>query len=78
MFEIITVGLKDLNIFLGIATSAADAAAVNSNGIEMLFTNDLGRFVNKASPFLVMFRKACLKDLLTVLFYATEFVIISH
>ena len=50
MFEIITVVLQGLNIFLQNATSAA-AAAVNSNDIKMLFTNDLGRFVNKGNQF---------------------------
>ena len=53
MFEIITVVLQGLNIFLQNATSAAAAAAaaVNSNDIKMLFTNDLGRFVNKGNQF---------------------------
>ena len=40
-FEIIAVVTPDPNIFLWIAASAADVAAVNSNGIKTLLANVL-------------------------------------
>ena len=36
--------IPDPNIFLWIAISVADAAAVNPNGIKTLLTNGLGTF----------------------------------
>ena len=39
LLEIINVVLPDPNIFLRIAASVADAAAVNSNGAKMLLAN---------------------------------------
>ena len=41
LFDIISVVFPDPNIFLCIPASAADAAAVNPNGINTLFANGL-------------------------------------
>ena len=40
----------DPNIFLWIATSVADAAAVNSNGIKTLLATGLSTFRFKGNP----------------------------
>ena len=40
----------DLNIFLWIAASVADAFAVNPNGIKTLLANDLSTFLIKGNP----------------------------
>ena len=42
--EIFSVVKPDLNIFLWIAVSVVDAAAVNPNGIKMLLANGLITF----------------------------------
>ena len=44
------VVLADLNIFLWIAASVADADAVNLNGIKMLLPNGLSKFPIKGNP----------------------------
>ena len=44
LLEIINVVLPDPNIFLRIAASVADAAAVNPNGIKMLLANGVSTF----------------------------------
>ena len=49
-FEIINVVTPDQNIFLWIATFAADAAAVNPNGIKTLLANGLSTFRIKGKP----------------------------
>ena len=43
-FEFINVVIPDPNIFLWIATSVADDAAVNPNGIKTLLANGLSTF----------------------------------
>ena len=64
--------------FLWIAASVADAAAVNPNGIETLLANGLSTFPIKGIKFLVMVLKVYLEILLTVIFYAIEFLIILY
>ena len=49
-FEIINVFIPDPNIFLWIATSVADAAAVIPNGIGTLLANGLSTFPIKGNP----------------------------
>ena len=48
--EIINVVLPDPNIFLWIAASVADVAAVNPNGIKTLLANGLSIFPIKGNP----------------------------
>ena len=48
--KIINAVVPDPNIFLWIATSAADAAAVNPNGIKTLLANGLSTLQNKDNP----------------------------
>ena len=60
------------------ASVVADTAAVNLNGIKMLLANDLSTFLSKGNPVLVMVLKFYLKFFLSVLIYATEFLIISY
>ena len=67
--------VPDPNIFLGIAASVVDAAAVNPNGIKTLLANGLSTFSLKAIHLLVMVLKVYLKILLIILFYAIEFLI---
>ena len=43
--EIIVIVIPDPNIFLWIAVSVADAAAVNSNGIKTLLASGLSIFI---------------------------------
>ena len=44
------LSLKDANIFLWIAASVVDTAAVNSNGVKTLLACDLGIFFIKGNP----------------------------
>ena len=48
--EIISVVKRDLNIFIWIAASVANAAEVNPNGIKMLLANGLSQFSIKGDP----------------------------
>ena len=48
--EIIYVVVQDPDIFLWIAVSVADAAAVNPNGIKTLSANDLSKCLIKGNP----------------------------
>ena len=48
--EITNIVVPDLNIFLWIATSVPDAAAVNPNGIKTLLANGLSTFPIKGNP----------------------------
>ena len=73
--EIIDVVLPDPNMFLWIAASIADAAAVNPNRIKTILANRLTTFPIKAIQFLVMVLKVCLEILLIFLFYVIEFLI---
>ena len=57
-----TVAL-DTNIFLWMATSVADVAAVNPNAINGLLATDLIHFLLKAMQCLVMILKIHLKIL---------------
>ena len=50
LLEIINVVLPDPNIFLWIAASVADAAAVNPDGIKTLLANGLSTFLIKGKP----------------------------
>ena len=43
--------VPDPKIFLGIAASVADAAAVNPNGIKTLLASGFNRFFIKGNPF---------------------------
>ena len=49
-FEFINVLTPDPNIFLWIAASAVDVAAVNPNGIKTLLANSLNTFPIKLHP----------------------------
>ena len=49
-FEVINVVVPDPNIFLWIAGSVADAAAVHPNGIKTLLANGLSKFPIKDNP----------------------------
>ena len=48
--KIINVVIPDSNIFLWIAASVADAAAVNPNGNKALLANGLSTFPIKGNP----------------------------
>ena len=48
--DIISVVVPESNIFLCIPASAADAAAVNPNGIKTLLANDLITFFINGNP----------------------------
>ena len=48
--DIISVVVPKSNIFLCIPASAADAAAVNPNGIKTLLANDLITFFINGNP----------------------------
>ena len=52
-FEIINVLISDPKVFIWIAVSVADAAAVNSNDIEALLAISLRTFL-KVDPFFVI------------------------
>ena len=71
-FEITNVVVPDLNIHL----SVADAAVVNSNGIKTFLANDLITFPLKVNPVLSNDPKILPKNILIVVFYVTEFLII--
>ena len=73
--EIINVVKPDPNIFLEIAASVADAAAVNPNGIITLLANGLSTFPIKGNPVFSNGPKSLPKLLLIVLFYVIEFLI---
>ena len=49
-FEIISVVTSDPNIFLWIAATVADAAAVNPKGIKIPLANSLSTFPIKDNP----------------------------
>ena len=51
-FEIISVVTSDPNVFLWIAATVADAAAVNPNGIKTPLANSLSTFPIKDNPVL--------------------------
>ena len=53
-FETINVVLPNQNIFLWIAPSTADVAAVNPYGIKLLLADGLSTFPINDNPFLVM------------------------
>ena len=72
--EATSKGRRDPNIFLWRATSVANTAAVNHNGIKTL----LARFLLKTSRFLIMVLKIYRKLRLIVLFDATVFSIILY
>ena len=48
--EIINAVMPDPNIFLGIAASVADAAAVNHNDIKTILANGLSTFPINHNP----------------------------
>ena len=50
-FDMIRVVVPELKIFLCITESAADAAAVNPNGIKKLLSNGLIPFFINGNPF---------------------------
>ena len=76
--EIIKVVKSDPNIFSWTAASVADAAAVIPNGVKTLLVNGLSTFPIKVILFLVMVLNVYLKNLLIVLFYTIEFLIILY
>ena len=49
LFEIINVAVPDTKVFLSIAASVADAAAVNSNNIRTFLANSLSTFPIKGN-----------------------------
>ena len=76
--EIITVVNQDPSIFLWIAASFAAAAAVNPNGIKTLLANGLSAFPIKGNLVFSNGPKSLPKNPPFVLFYVTEFLIISY
>ena len=78
LLKIINVLVLDSNIFLRIATSVTGAAAVTPNGFKTLLANGFHTFQIKAIQFLVTVLKVYLTTLLSVLFYAIEFLIILY
>ena len=65
-FDIISVVVPEPQIFLCIPGSAADAAAVNPNGIKTLLANGLTTFLLMIILFLVMDQKVYQEILLIV------------
>ena len=49
-WKIVNVVTLDSNIFLWIATSVSDAAAVNPDGIKTLLANGLSSFFIRGNP----------------------------
>ena len=76
--KIIKVVNPDPNIFLRIAVSVPDAAAVNPNSIKRLLANGLGTFPIKGNPVFSNGPKSLPKNLLIVLYYLIEFLIILY
>ena len=76
--EIINVVKLDPNIFLWIAESVADIAAVNPNGIKTRLANDFHTFFIKGNPVLSNGPKILRKIPPIVLLYVTEFLIILY
>ena len=72
LFDIISVVFPDPKIFLCIPASAADAAAVDPKGINMLFANDVITFFIKGKQFLAMDQLIYLKILLIIGFLVTK------
>ena len=60
-------------IFLWIALSVANVAAVNSNSIKRLLANGLSTFSLKTMQFLVMVLNVYLEILLIILLFAIDF-----
>ena len=77
-FEIINVVTPDQNIFLWIAASVADAAALNPYVIKTLLANVLTTVSIKGNPIFSNGSKSLPKILLIVLFYTIEFLIILY
>ena len=75
LFEIINVVMPDSNLFFWIAASVAGVTSVNSNGIKTLSANGLSTFFVIGKPVSAIVSKVCLKILLPILFYASEFFI---
>ena len=75
-FEITNVVVPDLNIHLWIVASFADAVVVNSNGIKTFLANGLCTFRLKGNPVLSNDPKILPKNILIVVFYVNEFLII--
>ena len=62
-FEIINIVIPDRKISLCIPVSAADAAAVNPNVINILYVNDSSKFFIKGKPvFFAMVQQATYKS----------------
>ena len=78
MLEIVKVVNQDPIIFLWIAASVADAAAVNPNGIKTLLANGLSAFPIKGNPIFNNGPKVSLKTLLIAQFYVIMFLIILY
>ena len=76
--DIINIAVPDPKIFLWIAASIADAAAVNPNGIKTLLTNRFNTFFIKGNPVFSNGSKSLPKNPPDPLFYATEFLIILY
>ena len=77
--QIINVVLPDRDIFLCIAASVPDGAAVNLNDIKTLIANGLSTFPIKGSPVLSNVPKSLPKNPPDCFpFYAIEFLIILY
>ena len=75
LFDMISVVFPDPNIFLCIPASAADAVAINPNGINTLLANGvITFFILMVILFLVRDQVIYLKTLLTVSFLIIEFL----
>ena len=61
-WDVTNVVLPDSNIFLWIATSVADAAAVNPNAFKTLLANGLSIFLINGNPNFIIGPKSLLKN----------------
>ena len=71
-FDIISVGVPDPKMILCIPASAADAAAVNPDGIKTLLANDLITFLMNGSHVFNNGERS-LRSLSSCYFYTTSF-----
>ena len=76
--EVINIVKLDPNIFLCMAASIADSAAVNPNGIKKALANGLSTFPINGNPGFNNGPKILIKILPIVEFYVIEFFIILY
>ena len=74
-WNIVNVVTLDSNIFLWIATSVSDAAAVNPDGIKTLLANGLSSLFIRGNPGFSNGPKSLSKSLTVYPIYGIEFLI---